>query len=145
MKPTHDDIIEAKEVYSHLSYGRYKGKLMLRKSVSTYCLPVVALGPTLILRLLAIFIANIWSSFEPVYEFWYLLHCRAIKTQASLYNCLDYHIRYVSIVVKLCHKYKNLSVLIGQFHMGLNTRKSVFQIGGLGTTKAQTSLHIPAV
>ena len=30
MKPTHNDIIEAKEVYSQLSFGRYKGKLVLR-------------------------------------------------------------------------------------------------------------------
>ena len=29
MKTTHDDIIEAMEVYSQLSYERYKGKLML--------------------------------------------------------------------------------------------------------------------
>ena len=29
MKPTHDDIIEAKEVYSQLSFEKYKGKLML--------------------------------------------------------------------------------------------------------------------
>ena len=29
MKPTHDDIIEAKEVNSQLSFDRYKGKLML--------------------------------------------------------------------------------------------------------------------
>ena len=29
MKPTHDDIIEAKEVYIQLSFGRYKGKLVL--------------------------------------------------------------------------------------------------------------------
>ena len=29
MKPTHDDIIVAKEVFSQLSFGRYKGKLML--------------------------------------------------------------------------------------------------------------------
>ena len=30
MKPTHDDIIEAKEVYIHLSFERYEGKLVLR-------------------------------------------------------------------------------------------------------------------
>ena len=30
MKPTHDDIIEAKEVYIQLSFVRYKLKLMLR-------------------------------------------------------------------------------------------------------------------
>ena len=30
MKPTHDDIIEAKEVYIQLSFERYKVKLMLR-------------------------------------------------------------------------------------------------------------------
>ena len=30
MKSTHDDDIEAKEVYIQLSFGRYKGKLMLR-------------------------------------------------------------------------------------------------------------------
>ena len=29
MKPTHDDIIEAKEVYSQLSFEIYQGKLML--------------------------------------------------------------------------------------------------------------------
>ena len=29
-KSTHDDIIEAKEVYIQQSYGRYKGKLVLR-------------------------------------------------------------------------------------------------------------------
>ena len=29
-KPTHDDIIEAKEVYIQQSFGRYKGKLVLR-------------------------------------------------------------------------------------------------------------------
>ena len=29
-KPTHDDIIEAKEVYIRQSFGRYKGKLVLR-------------------------------------------------------------------------------------------------------------------
>ena len=29
MKPTHDDIIEAKEVYSQLSFKKYKGKLVL--------------------------------------------------------------------------------------------------------------------
>ena len=29
MKPTHDDIIEAKEVYVQLSFVRYKGKLVL--------------------------------------------------------------------------------------------------------------------
>ena len=31
-KPTHDDIIEAKEVYIQQSFGRYKGKLVLRNS-----------------------------------------------------------------------------------------------------------------
>ena len=30
MKPTHDDIIEAKEIYIQLSFGSYKGKLVLR-------------------------------------------------------------------------------------------------------------------
>ena len=30
MKPTHDDIIEVKEVYIQLSFERYKVKLMLR-------------------------------------------------------------------------------------------------------------------
>ena len=30
MKLTHDDIIEAKEVYIQLSFGSYKGKLVLR-------------------------------------------------------------------------------------------------------------------
>ena len=30
MKPTHDDIIEAKEVYIQLSFERYVGKLVLR-------------------------------------------------------------------------------------------------------------------
>ena len=29
-KQTHDDIIEAKEVYIQQSFGRYKGKLVLR-------------------------------------------------------------------------------------------------------------------
>ena len=29
MKPSHDDIIEEKEVYSQLSFAKYKGKLML--------------------------------------------------------------------------------------------------------------------
>ena len=29
-KPTHDDIIEAKEVYNQQSFERYKGKLVLR-------------------------------------------------------------------------------------------------------------------
>ena len=29
-KPTHDDIIEAKEVYIQQSFGGYKGKLVLR-------------------------------------------------------------------------------------------------------------------
>ena len=29
-KPTHDDIIEAKEVYIHQAFERYKGKLVLR-------------------------------------------------------------------------------------------------------------------
>ena len=29
MKPTHDDIIEAKEVYIQLSFGKYKRKLVL--------------------------------------------------------------------------------------------------------------------
>ena len=29
-KPTHDDIIDAKEVYIQQSLGRYKGKLVLR-------------------------------------------------------------------------------------------------------------------
>ena len=29
-KPTHDDIIEANDVYIHQSLGRYKGKLVLR-------------------------------------------------------------------------------------------------------------------
>ena len=29
-EPTHDDIIEAKEVYIQQSFGRYKGKLVLR-------------------------------------------------------------------------------------------------------------------
>ena len=29
-KLTHDDIIEAKEVYIQQSFGRYKGKLVLR-------------------------------------------------------------------------------------------------------------------
>ena len=32
MKPTHDDIIEAKDVYIQLSIERYKVKLMLRNS-----------------------------------------------------------------------------------------------------------------
>ena len=30
MKPTHDDIIEAKKIYIQLSFERYKGKLVLR-------------------------------------------------------------------------------------------------------------------
>ena len=30
MKPTHEYIIEAKEVYNQLSYEKYKGKLVLR-------------------------------------------------------------------------------------------------------------------
>ena len=30
MKPTHDDIIEAKEVYIQLSFKNYKGKSVLR-------------------------------------------------------------------------------------------------------------------
>ena len=30
MKPTHDDVIEAKEVYIQLSFERYKVKLILR-------------------------------------------------------------------------------------------------------------------
>ena len=30
MKPAHGDIIEEKEVYSQLSFERYKGKLILR-------------------------------------------------------------------------------------------------------------------
>ena len=30
MKLTHDGIIEAKEIYIQLSFGRYKGKLVLR-------------------------------------------------------------------------------------------------------------------
>ena len=29
-EPTHDDIIEAKEVYIQQSFGRYNGKLVLR-------------------------------------------------------------------------------------------------------------------
>ena len=29
-KPTHDDIIEAKEVYIQQSFGRYEGKIVLR-------------------------------------------------------------------------------------------------------------------
>ena len=29
-KPTYNDIIEAKEVYIQQSFGRYKGKLVLR-------------------------------------------------------------------------------------------------------------------
>ena len=29
-KPSHDDIVEAKEVYIQQSFGRYKGKLVLR-------------------------------------------------------------------------------------------------------------------
>ena len=29
-KPTHDDIIKAKEVYIQQSFGRYNGKLVLR-------------------------------------------------------------------------------------------------------------------
>ena len=29
-KPTHVDIVEAKEVYIQQSFGRYKGKLVLR-------------------------------------------------------------------------------------------------------------------
>ena len=29
-EPTHDDIIEATEVYIQESFGRYKGKLVLR-------------------------------------------------------------------------------------------------------------------
>ena len=32
MKPTHDNIIEAKDVYSQLPFRRYKGKFMLRNS-----------------------------------------------------------------------------------------------------------------
>ena len=37
MKQTHDDIIEAKEVYIQQSFGRYKGKLVLRnQSLSVY-------------------------------------------------------------------------------------------------------------
>ena len=31
MKPTHVDVIEAKEIYSQLSFERYKRKLMLHK------------------------------------------------------------------------------------------------------------------
>ena len=30
MKPTHDDIIESKEVYIQQDFGRYKGKLVSR-------------------------------------------------------------------------------------------------------------------
>ena len=30
MKPTHDDLIKANEVYSQLSLGIYKGELLLR-------------------------------------------------------------------------------------------------------------------
>ena len=30
MKPTQDDTIEAKEVYSKLSFEKYKGKIVLR-------------------------------------------------------------------------------------------------------------------
>ena len=29
-KPTHDEFIEAKELYIQQSFGRYKGKLVLR-------------------------------------------------------------------------------------------------------------------
>ena len=29
-KPTHDNIIEAKEIYTQQYFGRYKGKLVLR-------------------------------------------------------------------------------------------------------------------
>ena len=36
-KPTHDNIIEAKEVYIQQSFGRYKGNLVLRNlSPSVY-------------------------------------------------------------------------------------------------------------
>ena len=31
-KPTHDDIMDAKEVYFQQSFGKYKGKLVLRNS-----------------------------------------------------------------------------------------------------------------
>ena len=34
-KPTHDDIIQAKEVYIQLSFGRYKEKLVLRNLCPT--------------------------------------------------------------------------------------------------------------
>ena len=40
-KPTHDDIIDAKEVYIQQYFGRYEGKLVLRNlspSVYNYCL-----------------------------------------------------------------------------------------------------------
>ena len=30
MKPTHDDMVEAMEVYIQVSFERYKGKLVLR-------------------------------------------------------------------------------------------------------------------
>ena len=39
-KPTHDDIIEAKEVYIQQSFGRYKGKLVLRNSSPSVYLSV---------------------------------------------------------------------------------------------------------
>ena len=36
MEPTHDYIIEAKEVYIQLYFGKYKRKLVLRNSPSVY-------------------------------------------------------------------------------------------------------------
>ena len=35
MKPTHDDTIEAKEVKIQLSFGRYKGKLVLHNKIQS--------------------------------------------------------------------------------------------------------------
>ena len=37
-KPIHDDIIEAKECYIQQSFGRYKGKLVLRNKSPSVCI-----------------------------------------------------------------------------------------------------------
>ena len=47
-KPTHDDVIEAKEVYIQQSFGRYKGNLVLCNLSPSVCNPLIYFNNTFI-------------------------------------------------------------------------------------------------
>ena len=45
MKPTHNDIIDAKEVYSQLSFEKYKGKLLMRNLIPSVYIHLTTVVP----------------------------------------------------------------------------------------------------